>query len=86
MFKNTVLKPSVDTQKWLKATAVRAVKTFAQTFVSLIAVGASVSEVDWKYVLSVSAVALILSVGTSVAGLPEVADTDTALTEKKEDN
>ena len=46
MFKNCVLKVSVDTQKWVKSAAVRAVKTMAQTAVSVIAVGSTVANVD----------------------------------------
>jgi hypothetical protein len=51
---------------------VRAVKTFAQTFASMIAVGAAFSEVDWIRALSVSGVAFVLSILTSLGGLPEV--------------
>ncbi len=58
--------------KWLKAAGIRAVKTFAQTALGMIAVGAAVSEVQWKYVLSVAIVAAIASMLTSVAGLPEL--------------
>ena len=57
---------------WAKCAGVRALKTFAQSLISLIAVGMAITEVDWMYVLSVSAVAAILSILTSVAGLPEV--------------
>lgn len=59
-------------KNWLKAAGVRAIKTMAQTAVSLITVGAAVSEIEWAYVGSVSAVAGILSLLTSVAGLPEL--------------
>ena len=58
--------------EWLKAALIRAVKTFAQTAVSMIAVGAAFSEVDWLRVISVSGVAFVLSMLTSLAGLPEV--------------
>ena len=57
---------------WLKAALIRAVKTFAQTAVSMIAVGAAFSEIDWLRVISVSGVAFVLSMLTSLAGLPEV--------------
>ena len=60
--------------EWLKAALIRAVKTFAQTAVSMIAVGAAFSEIDWLRVLSVSGVAFVLSMLTSLAGLPEVED------------
>jgi hypothetical protein len=69
-----------DWKKWAKAAGVRALKTFAQTFASMIAVGAAVSEVDWLRALSVSGVAFVLSIMTSLAGLPEVEGT----TEKQE--
>lgn len=72
MFKNSVLKVSVDTQKWLKAAGIRAVKTMAQTAVAVIGTGAVLSAVDWKMVLSASIVAGIVSILTSVAGIPEV--------------
>ena len=58
--------------KWLKAAGIRALKTFAQSMLGGIAIGAAVSEIDWKYVASVAVVAAILSMLTSVAGLPEV--------------
>lgn len=57
---------------WAKAAAIRAVKTVAQTAAGMIAVGAALSEVNWLYVASVSATAGILSLLTSIAGLPEV--------------
>ena len=60
-------------KEWFKAALIRAIRTFAQTAVSMIAVGAAFSEIDWLRVLSVSGVAFILSVLTSLAtGLPEV--------------
>ena len=59
-------------KKWALAALIRAVKTFAQTFASMIAVGAAFSEIDWLRALSVSGVAFVLSWLTSLAGLPEV--------------
>lgn len=60
-------------KEFLLAALIRAIRTFAQTFVSMIAVGAAFSEVDWLRALSVSGVAFVLSVMTSLAtGLPEV--------------
>ena len=59
-------------KEWAIAALIRAVKTFAQTFVSMIAVGAAFSEIDWLHALSVSGVAFVLSMLTSLAGLPEV--------------
>ena len=59
-------------KEWALAALIRAIKTFAQTFVSMIAVGAAFSEIDWLRALSVSGVAFVLSMLTSLAGLPEV--------------
>lgn len=72
MFKNCVFKPSVDTVKWFKKAGVRAVKTIAQTFIATIGTATVIGAVDWKMVLSASVLAGVLSVATSVAGLPEV--------------
>ena len=64
-----------DLKKFIIAALIRAVRTFAQTFVGCISVGAAFSEVEWLKALSVSGVAFILSLLTSVAtGLPEVPD------------
>lgn len=63
---------------WIKAASIRAIKTIAQTAVSLISVGTLMSDINWLQVLSASILAGILSVLTSIAGLPEVED-------KKED-
>ena len=52
MLKNSVFKPSVDTQKWLKAAGIRAVKTMAQAAIAGIGAAAAMGQVDWKYVLS----------------------------------
>lgn len=59
-------------RKWWKAAGVRAVKTFFQTFVATIGTSAVISAVDWRLVLSSSTLAAIVSLGTSLAGLPEV--------------
>ena len=61
-----------DWEQWLKAAGIRAIKTFAQTMVGSIAVGAAFNEIDWLRALSVSGVACVLSILTSLAGLPEV--------------
>lgn len=66
------MKISTNTKKWLKAAAVRAVKTVAQTAVATIGTSAILSAVDWKVVISASFLAGILSLLTSVAGLPEI--------------
>ena len=58
--------------EWLKAAAVRAVKTIAQTAVAMIGTATVLAEVDYKIVVSASILAGILSILTSVAGLPEV--------------
>lgn len=63
-------------KSWLKAAGVRAVKTVAQTAVATIGASALLSEVDWIVVASASALAGVLSLLTSVAGLPELPDTD----------
>ena len=65
-----------DWKKWIVAALVRAVKTFAQTFAAMITVGAAFSEIDWLRALSVSGVAFVLSVLTSLAGLPEVPEAE----------
>lgn len=63
---------SEKTKKWLHAAAIRAVKTVAQTAIATIGASAVLSAVDWPVVLSASALAGVLSLLTSVAGLPEV--------------
>lgn len=59
-------------KKWFKAAGIRALKTFAQAAIATIGTAAVLDEVDWVLVLSASCVAAILSLLTSVAGLPEV--------------
>lgn len=72
MFKNTVFKPSVDTMRWAKAAVVRAVKTAAQTAVAMIPAASMIQQVDWIAVVGTSALAAVVSILTSVAGIPEV--------------
>lgn len=72
MFKNCVFKVSVDTKKWVRKAGVRAVKTIAQTFIATIGTATYLGAVDWKLVVSASVLAGVLSVATSVAGIPEV--------------
>ena len=72
MLKNCVFKPSVDTKKWIKASAVRAVKTMAQTAVAIIGTCTVMGDVNWAMVASASALSGIISILTSVAGIPEV--------------
>ena len=59
-------------KQWLKAAAVRAIKTVAQTAIATIGTAALMSEVNWQAVVSASVLAGILSLLTSLAGLPEV--------------
>lgn len=60
-------------KSWFKSAGIRALKTFAQTFVATIGTGAAVlGDVNWLMVLSSAALAAILSIATSLAGLPEV--------------
>lgn len=60
------------TIRWIKAAGIRAVKTFFQTFVATIGTAAVIDEVNWYVVGSASALAAILSLATSLAGLPEI--------------
>ena len=62
----------MKSKTWLKAALIRAIKTVAQTAVSLIGVGSVMSDINWAMVGSASALAGILSILTSIAGLPEV--------------
>lgn len=66
----------IFTKQWAKATTVRAIKTVAQTAVATIGVSAVMSDVNWIAVGSASLLAGILSVLTSIAGLPEVTETE----------
>lgn len=61
-------------KKWWRAAGIRAVKTVAQTAIATIGTGALLSDVNWIAVASASALAGVLSLLTSVAGLPEVAE------------
>lgn len=72
MFKNCVFKPNVDTVKWCKASAVRAIKTMAQTAVAVIGTATVLGAVDWNMVVSSAVVAGIVSILTSIGGIPEV--------------
>lgn len=66
----------IFTMRWLEAAGVRAMKTFAQTAIGTIGSSAIISEVNWVMVLSASMLAALLSMLTSVAGLPEVPEQD----------
>ncbi len=72
MFKNCVFKMSVNTREWFKAAAVRAVKTMAQTAAASLTTAATIGEVDWRLLASTAVLAGIISLLTSVAGIPEV--------------
>lgn len=76
MFKNNVFKVSVDTAKWAKAATIRAIKTMAQTAIATIGTAAALGMVDWKLVASASVLSGILSALTSVAGIPEVENSE----------
>lgn len=62
--------------KWLKAAGIRAIKTMAQCFVAMIGTATVIAEVDWRVVASATVLSGILSLATSVAGLPEVKGVD----------
>lgn len=72
MFKNNVFSPFVDTKEWLKAAGIRAIRTMAQTAVALIPASQMIQQVDWKVVLGSAALAGVVSVLNSIAGIPEV--------------
>ena len=57
---------------WAKAALIRALKTFAQSLVAYVGVACALTDIDWIRALSVAATAAILSILTSLAGLPEV--------------
>lgn len=74
MFNNNVFRWDVDTKKWFKCAGIRAIKTMAQTAIATIGVAAAMGDVNWISVGSASLLSGILSVLTSVAGIPEVKD------------
>ena len=61
-------------KRWFKAAGIRALKTIAQTAIATIGTSAALHQVDWLLVASASALAGLLSMLTSIAGLPEVED------------
>lgn len=73
-------------KNWLKAAGVRAIKTVAQTAIATIGTSAVIGDVNWVMVLSASALAGILSLLTSVAGLPEVKDDAPTKVEASDEN
>lgn len=63
---------SRKTKLWIKAAFIRAVKTMAQTAIATMSTSAVLSEIDWKVAISSTLLAGVLSLLTSIAGLPEV--------------
>ena len=76
MFRNSVFKVDVDTVAWAKAAGIRAVKTMAQSAIGAIGAAVTLGAVDWRIVGSTAALAGVVSILTSVAGIPEVAGTE----------
>ena len=66
------MKKKWNWKKWIQAAGVRAVKTMAQTAIALIPASVMISAVDWKTVLGTAALAGVVSILTSLAGIPEV--------------
>lgn len=62
----------MDMKRWMKAAGIRAIKTVAQAAIATIGASMAMSEVDWKMVISASVLAGLLSLLTSIAGLPEI--------------
>ena len=75
----------MDWKKGLKAAGVRAIKTIAQTAIATIGTAAVFAQVDWMFVLSASLLAGVLSILTSIAGIPEVNDGASPLDKGVED-
>lgn len=65
-----------DLKQWAKAAGIRAVKTVAQTAVATIGTAAVMQEVNWIMIISASALAGVVSILTSVAGLPELEEVE----------
>lgn len=61
---------------WLKAAGIRALRTFAQSALAMIPLGITIAEVPWQAVIGTAALAAVLSLLTSIAGLPELEDAD----------
>lgn len=67
----------IFTKEWIRAASIRALKTVCQTAIATIGTAAVLSAVDWRAVVSASILAGILSILTSLAGLPEVGEAET---------
>ncbi len=77
MAKNNLFNLSSKTALiWAQKAGIRAIKTFAQTAVSLITVGNMVTDLDWLSILGISATSAIVSILTSIAGIPEVQEVE----------
>lgn len=76
LMKNNVFKRNVDTIQWLKFAIVRALKTVCQTAIATIGTAATIGAVDWKLVLSTSLLSGLLSLLTSISGIPEVTESE----------
>lgn len=63
---------NIFTKEWFKAAGIRALKTFAQAAIATIGTSAVIGDVDWIMVASASALAAVLSILTSLSGLPEI--------------
>lgn len=71
-----------DWKTWAKAAGIRAIKTVAQSAIAMIGTAAVMAEVDWRMVVSAAVLAGIISMLTSIAGLPELTTTETMETEE----
>ncbi len=70
--KNSVFKKSVNTRKWCKAAAVRAIKSASQAVLATIGTSAYIGAVNWQAVGSVAIMTIVISILTNLAGIPEV--------------
>lgn len=69
---------NLTSKKWWDAALIRALKTFCQSIVATIGTSALIEQVDWKVVLSASCLSALLSILTSLGGLPEVTEGDSS--------
>ena len=73
-----------DWKKWIKAAGIRAIRTFAQTALGMMTVGQAFVEINWGNIFSVSGVAAVISILTSLLGLPEVDNVEVDVDEEAE--